>query len=370
MVDDLTAMRRALRLAMLGRHASPNPMVGCVLVSPDGRVVGSGFHERAGEPHAEANALRQAGDAARGATAYVTLEPCSHHGRTPPCADALTAAGVARVVIAVRDPDRRVSGTGIARLRDAGIAVDVGLCDEGARALNAAYFKHRETGLPYAVVKIAMSLDGKLAAADGSSRWITSLPTRRWAHRRFRDRFDAILVGVGTVRTDNPSLTTRLDHRVGRNPLRIVVDSHLRTRLTARVVELAATDGKTLIACLDAAAPDRRKALQDRGVESIAVPATADGRVDLRELWVILGSRDVTSILIEGGGQIIGSVLEAGLADRYVATIGPILLGGLGRGALDGAVNLAPSMAKAVRLSDVRVRGSGPDTVIDGTIVR
>ena len=269
-MDDLAAMRRALRLASLGRHASPNPMVGCVILSQDGNIVGEGYHPMPGQPHAEVFALRDAGEAAYGATAYVTLEPCSHYGRTPPCADALIQAGVKRVVAAMADPDLRVSGQGIQKLRDAGIHVDVGLLSSQASELNAAYIRHRTKGLPWVTVKVAVTLDGKAASSTGDSKWITSDITRRWVHRQLRDRCDAIVVGVGTVLKDDPALTTRITGRTGRDPLRIIVDSRLTTPLESKVVRQSELDGKTVICCLAQFAQERESEFAERPSDSTA----------------------------------------------------------------------------------------------------
>ena len=357
-------MRRALRLAALGRHASPNPMVGCVLVSDAGQIVGEGWHPKAGEPHAEVFALRDAGELARGATAYVTLEPCSHHGRTPPCADALLAAGVRRVVSAMADPDVRVAGHGFERLRAGRVEVSAGLLEADARALNAAYIKHRETGLPWVVLKTAMTLDGKIATAGGDSKWITSRVSRLAVHRQLRDRCDAILTGVGTVLADDPSLTTRLTHKPGRNPWRIVVDSRLRTPLDSQVVRLAGEDGRTIIATLSGADPARQAELEARGCK-ILICDSADGRVDLADLLRRLGTRgDMIGVLVEGGGQLAASLLAQNSADRWLSFIAPKVIGGTEAPGPVGSLGSA-KMAEARTVQFRQVRRSGPDIVID-----
>ncbi len=364
MPDDITFMRRSLRLAALGRHASPNPMVGCVLVNSLGQVVGEGWHPKAGEPHAEVFALREAGDLARGATAFVTLEPCSHHGRTPPCADALLAAGIKRVVCAMADPDVRVAGSGFAKLRQGGVEVSVGILEAGARALNAAYIKHRVTGLPWVVLKTAATLDGKIAAAGGDSKWITSPMSRRAVHRQLRDRCDAILTGVGTVLADDPSLTTRLMHKAGRNPWRVVVDSRLRTPLESQVVRQSALDGKTIIAATPDADPARREALEVQGCR-VLLCEPSNGRVDLTGLMRRLGTRgDMVGVLVEGGEQLAASLLSARLVDRWLAFIAPKIAGGTD--ALGPVGNLGISrMADALDTQFRQVRRCGPDIVID-----
>lgn len=362
-------MRRALRLAALGRHASPNPMVGCVLVGEDGRVVAEGYHVRPGTGHAEAVALGRAGERARGATAYVTLEPCSHHARTPPCADALIRAGVGRVVAAVLDPDERVSGSGVARLEAAGIPVTVGVCRDAALLLNAAYIKHRTTGLPYVILKTAMTLDGRIATASGDSRWITSPVTRLWVHRRLRDRCDAVVVGVGTVLSDDPALTTRLAHREGRNPLRVVVDTHLRTPPAAAVVREGLADGLTLIACGEGADPARRAEMEAAGAVVFELPLDAAGRVDLRALLAELGgSRGLTSVVIEGGSELAAGFLSAGLVDEYITCIAPKVIGGAGAPGPVGGAGLSALMSGALTLEEVTVRRSGPDVIVRGRV--
>lgn len=364
MHDDIAYMRRALRLAALGRHASPNPMVGCVLVSDAGQTVGEGWHPKVGEPHAEVFALRRAGERARGATAFVTLEPCSHQGRTPPCADALLAAGVRRVVCAMADPDVRVAGSGFEKLRAGGVEVSVGLLEAEARALNAAYIKHRISGLPWVVLKTAMTLDGKIAASTGDSQWITSPIARLAVHRQLRDRCDAILTGVGTVLADDPSLTTRLTHKAGRNPWRIVVDSHLRTPLNSQVVRQAITDGRTILASTADADPARQAAVESRGCLVLTCEAV-NGRVDLADLLRRLGTRgDMISVLIESGGQLAASLLAQNLADRWLAFIAPKVIGG---DAAPGPIG-GPGIAKMADAQNVRfrqVRRCGPDIVID-----
>lgn len=354
-------MARALRLAVLGRHASPNPMVGCVIVDAFGAVAGDGYHVRPGELHAERVALAQAGERARGGTAYVTLEPCAHHGRTPPCADALIQAGVARVCAALVDPDVRVSGQGIARLRAAGLTVDIGLLEDRARALNAAFIKHRTTGVPFVCLKTAQTLDGKIATRTGDSRWITSPVSRLAIHRQLRDRCDAILVGVGTVLADDPSLTTRLSHKDARNPLRIIVDSHARTALSSAVVRQSALDGKTIIAVAPGA---ETQALADAGCQ-IIVCADDAGRVSLPDLMARLGTRgDILSVLVEGGAQIAAAFLEAGLVDRWLAFVAPKIAGGQDAPGPVGGTGVE-RMASARPVYFNSVRRCGPDIRID-----
>lgn len=362
-------MRRALRLAVLGRHASPNPMVGCVLVSPAGEVVGQGFHPRAGEPHAEIFALREAGDLAKDSTAYVSLEPCAHHGRTPPCADALIKAGVARVVVAMVDPDPRVAGQGIARLRAAGLEVETGVCAEAAAEINAAYLKQRRTGVPYVTVKIAMTLDGKIATSGGDSQWITSPTTRLWVHRQLRDRADAILVGVNTILSDNPALTTRLPSRNTRNPIRVIVDSGLRTPRDSQVARLSGFDGKTWIAHTSSADPARAEKLAQAGVKLIPCATDNNGKVDLADLLAQLGTTgDILSVLVEGGAELVGSLVAGRLVDRYIATIAPKIAGGRDAPGPVGGGGLSAMMADTLPVARWKWRCSGPDLVVDARL--
>ncbi len=358
-------MRRALRLAARGRHASPNPMVGCVVVDGAGCVAGEGWHREPGTPHAEVHALRAAGLSARGATAFVTLEPCAHWGRTPPCVDALLQAGIGRVVVAMADPDRRVAGQGLERLRANGVKVSVGLLEADARALNAAYVKHRTTGLPWVVLKTAATLDGKIATETGDSRWITSPTARRAVHRQLRDRCDGILTGVGTVLSDDPALTTRLTHRPGRDPWRIVVDSRLRTPLDAQVVRLAEADGRTILATVATADAARRDALTDHGCQVLVCESDGEGRVFLPDLLRRLGTRgDMVGVLVESGGTLAGSLLGANLIDRWLAFLAPKVVGGRAAPGPFGDPGVR-RMADARAASFRQVRRCGPDLVID-----
>lgn len=352
-------MRRALALARRAEGwTSPNPMVGAVLVK-DGRVVGEGYHRRAGTPHAEAHALARAGEAARGATLYVNLEPCSHYGRTPPCADALIRAGVARVVAAMQDPNPRVAGRGLARLREAGVQVEVGLLEREARRLNEAFCKHVTTGLPFTVLKTAMSLDGKIATRTGHSRWITGEAARAEAHR-LRHRADAVLVGVGTVLADDPRLTVRLPGGPWKNPWRVVVDSFLRTPPGAAMLQ---EEGRTIIATTAAAPARARAALQEAGAEVWLLPGK--DRVDLPALWRRLGEEGVTHLLVEGGGEINAALLAAGLVDKVVAFVAPRIVGGQAApGPVGGAG--AATMEEALELADLSVRRVGRDVMLSG----
>nr|PZN03611.1 MAG: bifunctional diaminohydroxyphosphoribosylaminopyrimidine deaminase/5-amino-6-(5-phosphoribosylamino)uracil reductase RibD [Pseudomonadota bacterium] len=319
MSSDHDCMRRALQLAARGLSTTtPTPRAGCVIVR-DGAIVGEGFHERAGEPHAEVLALRAAGERARGATVYLTLEPCAHYGRTPPCADALIEAGVARVVAAMRDPNPRVAGGGFEKLRAAGIAVETGLMEEQARALNIGFVSRMTRGTPWVRLKVAASLDGKTALANGKSQWITSVEARRDGHA-FRARACAILTGIGTVRDDDPRLDVR-EVETPRQPLKVLVDSRLEAPLDAKLFQ----SGKVLVA---AAVNDEARiaALQARGVEVVVLP-NAGGKVDLAELMRELGRRELNEIHVEAGFKLNGSLMREGLVDELLVYLAPSLLG-------------------------------------------
>ena len=322
-MSDAKHMRRALRLAQRGLYTTtPNPRVGCVLVR-GGVVIGEGWHERAGEPHAEVHALRAAGGAARGATAYVTLEPCSHHGRTPPCANALIDAGVARVVAAMEDPNPRVAGSGMAALRAAGIATEVGIEAEGAAALNVGFVSRMRRGRPWVRMKIAASLDGRTALANGASQWITGEAARRDGHR-WRARACAILTGIGTVLADDPQLTVR-GVRTNRQPRRILVDRALETPPGARVI------GPDTVIVTAVADETGAAALRARGAEILPLP-DARGRIDLVALLAELGRRDVNELHVEGGAGLNGALLNAGLVDELLVYVAPCVLGDGARG--------------------------------------
>lgn len=321
--SDSRWMAEALRLAEQGLYTtSPNPRVGCVLVA-DGALAGSGWHMRAGEPHAEVYALREAGAAARGATAYVTLEPCSHHGRTPPCADALIAAGVARVVVAMTDPNPQVSGRGIARLKDAGIVVECGLMESAARALNSGFIRRMERGVPLLRGKMGMSLDGRTALANGASQWITGADARLDV-QRWRARSCAVLTGIGTVLADDPLLNVR-EFPTTRQPQRVVLDSALRIPLDAKILQ-----GGALIYA--AAGCERKiRQLADMGAEVVCLPG-ADGRVDLDAVLRDLARRGCNEVLVEAGSVLNGALLGAGLMDELLLYVAPQLLGDMARG--------------------------------------
>jgi diaminohydroxyphosphoribosylaminopyrimidine deaminase / 5-amino-6-(5-phosphoribosylamino)uracil reductase len=314
-------MRRALRLAKKGKGCvSPNPLVGAVIVK-DGRIIGEGWHRRCGENHAEINAMESATESIRGATFYVTLEPCSHHGRTPPCADALVAHSPARVVIGTKDPNPLVSGKGIEILRGAGIQTDVGTLEKACVEINQFFFKYIRTGLPYVTLKFAQSLDGRIATASGDSRWISSPKSLRFAHH-LRAIHDAVLVGAGAVRKDNPKLTCRLVR--GRDPIRIALDSRLELPIDREIF----VDGKnTLVACTDEAPNEKRKELEKKGIEIIPVKKDAKGRVSPVELLRILGERNLSSVLVEGGAQVATSFLEENLVDRLLVIVAPRIIG-------------------------------------------
>lgn len=358
--SDFSAMARALRLARRGLYTTdPNPRVGCVLVR-DGEVVGEGFHQRAGEAHAEILALDAAGERARGATAYVTLEPCSHYGKTPPCADALVAAGVARVVAALEDPNPLVKGGGLKRLREAGIQVESGVLAREAEALNPGFIKRMRQNRPYVRCKLAMSLDGRTAMADGESKWITGADARRDV-QRLRARSSAVLTGIGTVLADDPGLGVRGED-IGEpeppggwlQPLKVVVDPRLSTPPNAR---LLTSPGRTLIAttCED---DDYRELLAAAGAEVLEFPGTAD-RVDLGAVLGYLAEIQVNEVLMETGATLSGSMLREGLVDEMVFYMAPVLMGDRARGLFQ--LPDLDRMADRLELDILDVRAVGRD---------
>ncbi len=345
-------MAEALRLARRGLHTTrPNPRVGCLVVQ-GGEVVGRGWHERAGEPHAEIHALAEAGAAARGATVYVTLEPCSHHGRTPPCAEALVQAGVARVVCAMEDPNPRVAGAGLQRLRQAGIEVASGLMEAEAEALNPGFISRMRRGRPWLRVKMAMSLDGRTAMASGESQWITGDAARADV-QQWRARSCAVLTGIGTVLHDDPGLNVRLPGAIPQ-PLRVVVDSRLRMEAEAKMLGL---EGPVMLATLSDD-PDKRAALLQKGVE--VYPAQdLNGQIDLTALLGELAAREINEVHVEAGATLGGALLRAGLVDEILIYMAPTLLG-------DGARGLfrlpdLDQMAKQRKVRIEQIRAVGDD---------
>ena len=356
-MDDLSHMRAALALARRGLgNAWPNPAVGCVLVR-DGQVVGRGWTQPGGRPHAETEALARAGEAARGATAYVTLEPCSHWGRTPPCCDALVRAGVARVCVAMGDPDPRVDGRGLARLREAGIAVETGVLEAEARAVNAGFARRITRGLPLVTLKLASTLDGRIATETGESRWITGLEARREAHA-LRARHDAILVGSGTVLADDPDLTCRIPGMERVPMLRVVADARLRTPRDARLVRTA-HEAPSLIVTRTGHRPAALAPFIEAGVEVLTVPRLPSGGLDTAEMLRALARRGVTRVLAEGGAGLAAGLLGADLVDRIAWFHAPGVMGQEGLAAV-GPLHLA-ALAAMPRFRRVAAREAGAD---------
>jgi diaminohydroxyphosphoribosylaminopyrimidine deaminase/5-amino-6-(5-phosphoribosylamino)uracil reductase len=357
-------MGLALEQARRGEgRTRPNPAVGAVVVE-DGKVIGTGYHPQAGQPHAEIFALRAAGDRARGADLYVTLEPCSHQGRTGPCTEAILAAGIRRVFVGTRDPNPLVAGRGLSRLRDGGLEVTCGILEQDCQWLIAPFAKHVTTGLPYVILKSAVTLDGKTATSTGDSQWISNGSSRSHVHQ-LRDRFDAVMVGIGTVLRDDPMLTTRLEEGGGRDAMRIVVDSQLRIPPGARLLHLSST-ASTIIATTEIACSQRRAALAGPNVEVLAV-RSRNGRVDLHELLRELGRRGVQSIMLEGGAVLNEAFLQAGLIDRMMVFIAPKVVGGNdGKGIFAG--NGVSLLSEALRLQEVRLRRFGDDILIEGEV--
>jgi diaminohydroxyphosphoribosylaminopyrimidine deaminase / 5-amino-6-(5-phosphoribosylamino)uracil reductase len=351
-------MRRALALARRGvGKTAPNPAVGCVIVR-DGKIVGRGWHKKAGTPHAEVHALNEAGELAAGADAYVTLEPCSHYGKTPPCAKALIAAKVSRVFVGMVDPNPKVAGRGIEMLRQAGVEVETGVLEEECQELNRPFCKWIQTRLPHVILKSAVTLDGKTATTSGDSKWITSDASRLEVHR-LRGRVDAIMVGVGTVIKDDPLLTCRVPG--GKDPQRLVVDSTLRIPLHAAVLTVASTARTVVATCSDDAA--KIEAIKAQGAD-VLICNEKDGRVDLADLFRRLGENGIQSVLLEGGSHLAGAALRAGLIDRCLIFLAPKLVGGEGFGLFAGEG--VAMMGDAIHLANMTVKRLGVDLVVEG----
>ncbi|KEO84345.1 5-amino-6-(5-phosphoribosylamino)uracil reductase [Tumebacillus flagellatus] len=356
-MTDAFYMQMALDLAKQAQgQTNPNPMVGAVLVK-DGRIVGFGAHLRAGEPHAEVHAFRMAGEHAEGATLYVTLEPCSHHGKTPPCADLVISSKVKRVVVAMTDPNPLVAGNGINRIREHGIEVEVGLLEAEAIALNERFLHNMRTKRPFVVVKTAMTLDGKIAAHTGDSRWITG-PDARAAVHRLRNEVDGILVGIGTVLADDPELTARLPEGGGKHPVRILLDTCLRIDESAKVLDTSVAP--TWIVTAQGADGEKAARLRERGVQILEF-----AQRDLAAVLDKLYSLGITHLLVEGGATVNGAFLQAGLIDKVMAFVAPKLIGGEGAPTPYGGSGF-DTMSQAVQLRDISVTTYGDDICITG----
>lgn len=324
-LEDAVYMKRALELASRGSGStSPNPLVGAVIVK-NGEIIGEGWHERAGGPHAEVNAIMNSKESLEGSTIYVNLEPCSHYGRTPPCAAELVKRKFKRVVVAMEDPNPLVAGRGIKLLRDSGIEVDVGSHRLDALKLNDIFIKHITRKTPFILLKSAMTLDGKTASKSGDSKWISGEQSREYVHH-LRNRYSSILVGINTVLKDNPKLTTRLEGVKGRNPLRIIVDSKGSIPSDSNVLQID-DDKRTIIATTEDMAEIKQSQLRDKGTEVI-ITDKRNGKVDIRQLVEELGRRGIDSLLVEGGGTVAASFLEEGLIDKVAVFIAPVIVGG------------------------------------------
>lgn len=361
--DDNYYMRMAIRLAGKGiGKTSPNPMVGAVIVK-NGKVIGQGYHKNCGDHHAEINAINNAGRNISGSTFYITLEPCSHYGKTPPCVDTLIKKGLKRVVVGTPDPNPEVNGKGLKILRSKGIKVDVGILDTECRQLNEHYFKFIKTGIPYVTVKYAQTLDGRIATKTGDSQWISSEASRKYVHV-LRSTNDCVMVGEGTVATDNPQLTVR--HVNGKNPLRIIVDSKLRIPIKSSVL----TDDNshlTIIATTSNAPSGKVTAIKKLGVEVLIVKKERNGRVSLSSLLKKLGEREIMSVLVEGGAEIVTSLLKANLVDKMIIPISPKIIG-KGLEAI-GDLNIN-KIKNAIHFSSFKTMKKGGDIIFEGTILR
>lgn len=359
MKDDERWMKRAIRLAEKGRgRTSPNPMVGALLVK-EGSVVGEGFHAKVGEAHAEIHALNQAGEEARGATLYLNLEPCTHYGKTPPCTPAVIEAGVRRVVIGMEDPNPLVRGKGLENLEKAGLEVDVGILEKECRRLNEAFCKYILEKEPFVILKVAATLDGKIATRDGNSKWISGKASRRFVHK-LRDQVDGIVVGIGTVLKDDPMLTARI--KGGRNPYRIILDSRLRIPEEAKVIEISPS--KTIIATTELASKDKIERLEKKDVR-ILILDPKQGRVNLKQLLSRLGEMEMMSLLLEGGSQINGSFLDEGLIDKIFLFLSPKIIGDQQALGIFGGRGIT-NLKEAIFINEIKARRIGEDILLEG----
>lgn len=355
-------MRKALEAAAQAQgRTTPNPMVGAVIVDPHNNSLAVGYHHRAGEAHGEIDALRKVNNKAEGATMYVNLEPCCHFGRTGPCTEAVIASGVQHVVVGTQDPNPKVNGKGIAQLRDAGIQVTVGVLEKECHSLNQPYFTYIQLGRPMVSLKVAMSLDARIATHTGDARWLSGKEARIWAHQ-MRDRVDAILVGANTVIADNPALNVR--HIEGQDPLRLVLDSHLRTPLSSQLYQAPLAAG-TWVCTLESQQHPTAQKLQEQGVTVVTLGAGSDGKVDLRELLQRLRESDRIHLLVEGGGGVHGSFLKEQLVDKLHLVLTPWLVGSDGRPAFRFP---GPELlADAMQLADMSTTALGQDILLEAT---
>ena len=357
-------MKMAIELAERGRgYTAPNPLVGAVIVQ-DGVVVGKGYHARVGRVHAEINAIADAGDQAKGATLYVNLEPCNHHGRTPPCTEAILKSGLRRVVVGMSDPNPDVTGGGNQYLRDHGVEVICGVLQKESERLNEIFIKYVTTKRPFVILKCACTLDGYIATRAGDSKWITNAASRRFVHE-LRHAVDAIMVGVGTIKTDNPRLTTRLDDKQGRDPIRIVLDTHLSIPPDAALLNLS-SDSDTLIVTGPDVQEAKKKKLTSAGVRILSTELR-DGRIDLDVLMTRLGNLGITSLLIEGGSRVNASALEAHIVDKLFFCYAPKVLGG--DDGIPAFKGRGPAfMSESIRIRDVSVHRFADDVMIEGYV--
>lgn len=359
---DQCFMRRAIGLAAKANgRTSPNPMVGAIIVN-SGQIVGEGYHKQAGTPHAEPQALNQAKGCARGATMYLTLEPCCHWGQTPPCTDMIIQSGINKIFVAIEDPNPIVAGKGIKQIRQAGIEVDVGLCHNEAYQLNEVFIKNMTMKQPFVILKAATSLDGKIATVTGESQWITSSTTRQKG-RELRGKVDAILVGISTVLEDNPSLTTRLPRRDSRDPIRIIVDSHCRTPTKAKIFN-PESHAKVIVATTEFASKVKIEELESAGAD-VLILDTNDKRVCLTSLMNRLMELGITSVLIEGGSEIYSSALDAGIVDKIMFFIAPKLIGGQSAPGIIGG-NGIKNLSEAIDIYNWEITKIGKDFLVEG----
>lgn len=361
-MTDEAFIRKTLKLAVKGRgRVSPNPLVGAI-ITKNNRLLGQGFHPYFGGEHAEIVALNSATEEVTGGTLYINLEPCSHYGKQPPCVDRIVESGIKKVVIGTRDPNPSVNGKGIEFLRNHNVEVEVGVLEEECKQLNEAFFKHITTGLPFTTLKIAQTLDGKIAASDGSSKWITSDKARTLAHR-MRSENDAILVGIGTVLSDNPSLNVRLTKGV--NPRRIVLDSRLRIPLNASLLCDSLVE-KTIVVTTPSAPQEKLSEIKKRGAQVWTVPADNKNQVHLKKLLNKIGQEKIASLLVEGGSLIFSAFLKEKLVDRLSIFLSPKILGG----GLDAISDLGiNNLQHALRLADVRIQQIEEEVLISGRVV-